>query len=209
MVADRQVAGRGRLGRVWDDGLGNFMGTTVVPLRASDPSPLTLSLVAGVSLAHAVAAVAPDVDALLKWPNDLLIDGAKCAGILMERKDNAVVIGVGVNLANAPELPDRKTISLAGCGVKVDRDHFAETLAVAMADGLWNWRQQGVGAIIADWLAQAHAVGTPLHLTEQNISGQFDGLADDGALRLRRADGHIMLVHAGDVEMQRPTEKGN
>jgi BirA family transcriptional regulator, biotin operon repressor / biotin---[acetyl-CoA-carboxylase] ligase len=209
LIADRQFAGRGRLGRKWDDGLGNFMGSTVVPLRANDPPPATLALVAGVALARAVGALGGDFSAQLKWPNDLLIDGAKCAGILMERCGDAVVIGTGVNLVSAPELPDRQTISLSDHALKVNRDHFAEVLAVAMADALWNWRQQGVGSIIADWLDLAHPIRTPLHLTEQNISGQFDGLADDGALRLRCDDGTIMLVHAGDVEMQRPTEKGN
>ncbi len=184
------------------------MGSTVVQLSPIDPAPATLSLVAGVSLARAFAALAPSVEARLKWPNDLLIEGAKCAGILMERSGNTVVIGIGVNLVSAPDLAYRQTISLADHRIKVERDDFAETLAVAMADGLWNWRQQGVGAIIADWLVQAHEVGTPLHLTEKNISGQFDGLAEDGALRLRCDDGAIMLVHAGDVEVQRRAEKG-
>lgn len=184
------------------------MGSTVVHLRAGDPPAPTLSLVAGVSLARAVTSLLPKVQTWLKWPNDLMIDGAKCAGILLERCGDAVVIGIGVNLVSAPDLPDRKTISLADQGANVDRDQFADTLAVAMADGLWNWRQQGVGAIIADWLVHAHEVGTPLQLTEQKILGQFDGLADDGALRLRCDDGAIMLVHAGDVEVQRRAEKG-
>lgn len=180
------------------------MGSTVVHLTAGDPSPATLALVAGVALAGAVAALAPTVTATLKWPNDLLIDGAKCAGILMERAGNSVVVGIGVNLASAPELPDRPTVSLADKGAVVSRDRFAEALAIAMMDALWTWRQEGVCSVVRAWLAKGHPVGTPLHVSEQGIDGTFDGLAPDGALRLRVAGGETMLVHAGDVELRRP-----
>jgi len=206
-VADRQTAGRGRLGRGWNDGQGNFMGSTVVHLTIGDPSPATLALVAGVALAKAVAALAPNVDAQLKWPNDLLIGGAKCAGILMERTDNSVVIGIGVNLVAAPALPDRATATLADKGASIDRDHFAGALGVAMIDALWTWRQDGVASIVRAWLPLAHPLGTPLRVSEQDIDGTFDGLAEDGALRLRVAGGETMLVHAGDVELRRPVEE--
>src|SRR3546814_20575349 len=89
------------------------MGSTVVQLRAGDPIAATLALVAGVALARTVATLAPMVDFQLKWPNDVLIDGAKCSGILLERTGNAVVIGMGVNLVSAPELSDRPTACLA------------------------------------------------------------------------------------------------
>src|SRR3546814_5575273 len=82
------------------------MGSTVVRLTAGDPAPATLALVVGVALARVVAAVAPDVPIQLKWPNDLLVAGAKCAGILLERTGDAVVVGVGVNLVSAPDLPE-------------------------------------------------------------------------------------------------------
>lgn len=184
------------------------MGSTVVHLTVGDPSATTLALVAGVALARTVAALAPGAGAELKWPNDLLVDGAKCAGILMERIGNSVVIGIGVNLVAAPELPDRPTATLAGMGANIDRDHFAEVLSIAMVDALWTWRREGVGSIIRAWMPQAHRVGTPLRVSEQGVDGIFDGLADDGALRLRRENGETMLVHAGDVELRRPVEEG-
>lgn len=205
-MADRQTAGRGRLGREWNDGQGNFMGSTVVHLTVGDPPAATLSLVAGVALAKAVAALAPDVDAQLKWPNDLLIDGAKCAGILMERTGNSVVIGIGVNLTSAPALPDRPTATLADNGAAIDRDHFAGALGIAMMDALWTWRQEGMASIVRAWTPRAHPPGTPLRVSEQGLDGFFDGLAEDGALRLRREGGETMLIHAGDVELRRPVE---
>lgn len=183
------------------------MGSTVVHLTVGDPSAATLALVAGVALAKTVSALAPGIDARLKWPNDLLVDGAKCAGILMERTGNSVVIGIGVNLVAAPELPDRPTATLAGKGAAIDRDHFANALGIAMIDALWTWRQEGVASIVRAWIPRAHPVGTPLRVSEQGIDGFFDGLAEDGALRLRREGGETMLVHAGDVELRRPVEE--
>lgn len=185
------------------------MGSTVVHLTAGDPSPAGLSLVAGVALAKAVETLAPGIDARLKWPNDLLIDGVKCTGILLERVGDSIVVGMGVNLVSSPELPDRPTVCFADKGVTIDRDRFAEVLAVALTDALWTWRQAGIDPIVAAWTAHAHPIGTPLRVSEQGIDGTFDGLAPDGALRLRRAGGEVMLIHAGDVELQRPVTGGN
>ncbi len=182
------------------------MGSTVVRLTASDPSPATLALVVAVALAKVVRVFAPSVSLQLKWPNDLLVDGAKCSGILLERSGDAVVVGIGVNLASAPDLPDRPTFAFADAGIAIERDRFAEALAIALMDALWTWRQEGVGSIVRAWLPLGHPVGTPLHVSEQGIDGVFDGLEPDGALRLRRADGTVMLVHAGDVELRRPVE---
>ena len=183
------------------------MGSTVVHLTVGDPSAATLALVAGVALAKTISALAPGIDAQLKWPNDLLVDGAKCAGILMERTGNSVVIGIGVNLVVAPELPDRPTATLAAKGVTLDRDHFAHALGIAMIDALWTWRQEGVASIVRAWISLAHPVGTPLRVSEQAIDGFFDGLAPDGALRLRLSGGKTMLIHAGDIELRRPVEE--
>ncbi|MEO0033744.1 MAG: hypothetical protein RIS94_3502, partial [Pseudomonadota bacterium] len=140
LVADRQSAGRGRAGRSWSDGFGNLMGSTVVHLRASDVMPQTLALVAGVAAYRSVVASAPGLaDLALKWPNDLLVGQAKLAGILLERHADHVVVGIGVNLANAPDLPDRATASLAGLGHAVSRDAFAVTLAAEWHAALTRW----------------------------------------------------------------------
>jgi BirA family biotin operon repressor/biotin-[acetyl-CoA-carboxylase] ligase len=182
------------------------MGSVAVHLRSSDPMAATLALVAAVALGDAVKALAPHVPFQLKWPNDLLIDGAKCAGILLERQGDAVVIGMGVNLVSAPELPDRRTACFAQYGVTLDRDYFAEALALAMQDALTLWRGEGMRAIIAKWLDFAHPIGTPLRVSEQGIDGLFHGLTPDGALRLKRGD-EILEIHAGDVELQRRVEE--
>jgi len=127
----------------------------------------------------------------IKWPNDLTADGAKLAGILLERQLNAVIVGFGVNLAHQPALPGRAVTclrTLAG---------FAETLAEIFARWLARWRTEGHASILDAWRAAAHPKGTPLSTNEGD--GLFDGLDESGALRLRLADGGIHVIHAGDV----------
>ena len=202
LVADRQSRGRGRQGRDWQDGAGNFMGSTVVRLRKQDHSPSSLALVAGLAVHQAVAGFLPDDATLkLKWPNDLLIDGAKTAGILLERFDDAVVVGIGVNLKSAPDLPDRATAALAN-HVEIDRDRFAESLAAALQAELEMWRAQPLVATVQRWEQAGHERGTPLDVRppgENPVTGAFDGLTEDGALRLRLLDGTTRVIHAGDV----------
>lgn len=184
------------------------MGSVAVHLHASDPLPATLALVSAVALAKAARAFAPDLPLQLKWPNDLLLKDAKCAGILLERNGDTIVIGIGVNLISAPDLPDRRTACFADHGVEMTRDRFAGALAIAMADAIRIWRIEGIGAIIRQWLPLAHPVGTALRVSEQGIDGLFDGLNADGALRLRRG-AEVLEIHAGDVELRRAAHEGN
>lgn len=202
LIADRQTAGRGRLGRDWQDGAGNFMGSTVVHLRAGDPAPETLALVAGLAL-HEVVNPRLAEPAALKWPNDLLVGGAKLAGVLLERVGEAVIVGIGVNLAQAPQVADRTTTSLANLGAATDRDAFADDLARQFATDLDRWRSFGLGPIVSRWSAAGHPLGTPLEADDQDerLSGTFAGLTETGALQLRLADGSLRAIHAGEVRI--------
>lgn len=205
LVADRQSAGRGRLGREWFDGKGNFMGSTAVHRRAADPPAGTLSLLAGVAVHEAVAWHAPPSAALhLKWPNDLMAQEGKLAGILLEAAGDAIVVGIGVNLADAPEIPERPATALATLGSKVDRDVFAADLVKAFDTELDRWRNAGLAPLVRRWLDVAHAVGTPLSVSEPGgtfLAGTFDGIDDAGTLRLRMPDGNVRSIQAGDVKL--------
>jgi BirA family biotin operon repressor/biotin-[acetyl-CoA-carboxylase] ligase len=205
LVADRQTAGRGRAGRVWTDGFGNFMGSTAVALRDGPALPQTLALVAGVSVHRALMRVVPGLaDLMLKWPNDLLVGEAKLGGILLERQRDAVVVGIGINLGAAPEVPGRRTTSLAALGHVVSRDTFASALAAVWAEDLTTWHQGGWPALREAWLARALPRGTLLgvNLTEEGqVIGAFAGLEPDGAVLLCLADGAVRAIHAGDVEL--------
>lgn len=200
-----QTAGRGRQGRAWSSPAGNCYASTLVRLRDGDPPAATLALVAAVALAEAVGvylAGAGAPAALLKWPNDLLLDGAKLSGILLERAGDAVVIGIGVNLAHHPNLHDRATTSLAAHGLAVAPGEFVVTLAEAVARWIGRWRGEGLAPVRARWLEQAHAPGTALTARMPDgsaIDGLFGGLDTDGALILRLASGERRVIHAADV----------
>jgi len=205
LIADRQNAGRGRQGRVWNDGLGNFMGSTAVRIDPHQPPAPSLALVAGLAVRACVGDLLPPPrQALLKWPNDVLVGQAKIAGILLEAVAGFVIVGVGVNLASAPQLPDRATAALSDFGPAPDRDTFALTLETRFADELAHWRQFGLSALIQRWQAAAHPIGTTLLVRDaagNAIRGEFSGLCEDGALRLRLEGGTVHTIHAGDVEL--------
>src|SRR5690606_25603592 len=137
-----------------------------------------------------------------KWPNDLLADGAKISGILLEGVDGAVVVGIGVNLAHHPTGIDRPATSLAGLGhAPPTPGDFAEELAASFAAWLGRWRGEGLGAILARWQARAHPIGTAISVNAPDgvVEGLYDGLEPDGALRLKTPGGSLHIVHAGDV----------
>ena len=205
LVADRQTAGRGRQGREWLGGAGNFMGSTLVRPGPGDPPAQSLAFVAALAVYEAVLPLLAEPRALvLKWPNDLLLGGAKLAGVLLEREGDAVVVGVGVNLAAAPDLPDRATIALSALGPAPDRDLFAAGLASAFDCELERWRTYGLEPLLRRWQQAAHPPGTPLAVHEPDgtlLAGVYEGLASDGSLLLRLEDGTVRPIHAGDVTL--------
>ena len=194
--AERQTGGKGRQGRAWASPAGNLYASTLVRLRAGNPPAATLALAAAVALHETVSLHAPGV--LIKWPNDLVAGGAKLAGILLERADDAVVIGFGVNLAHHPEDLDRPATSVAGlAGAAPEPGELIETLSDAFARWFGRWRSEGLAPVRRAWLAAAHPLGTALDAAGEQ--GLFDGLDESGALRLRLADGSVRIIHAGDV----------
>jgi len=128
-----------------------------------------------------------------------MLGGAKLGGILLERSGDRVIAGFGVNLAAAPDIPDRPTANLDG---SVLPQAFAPLLAASLARLLAAWRGSDPAAFVQAWQARAHPFGTAISVHSgpgERLSGRFDGLAPDGALRLRVADGGIHVIHAGDV----------
>jgi BirA family biotin operon repressor/biotin-[acetyl-CoA-carboxylase] ligase len=205
LVADRQRAGKGRQGREWFDGSGNFMGSTVVRPAPGDPPPQSLALLSGLALYETVVPLLAAPGALsLKWPNDLLLGSAKLSGILLEGAGDAVIVGIGVNLAAAPALTDRPVIALAQLGPAPDRDRFAAELADHFDRELERWRTYGLEPLLRRWQQVAHPLGAPLRVHEpggQLVAGAFAGLGADGSLLLRLEDGTIRPIHAGDVTL--------
>ncbi|MDP5104285.1 MAG: biotin--[acetyl-CoA-carboxylase] ligase [Erythrobacter sp.] len=205
LVAFRQTAGRGRQGREWFDGTGNFMGSTLVALREDDPPPASLSFVAALAVRDAAQAALDGGSGIaLKWPNDVLLNGGKLSGILLEMVRGYIVVGIGVNLARAPQLPDRQTAALADVIAPPAVEDFAASLAEHFARRLAQWRAQGLSATLGQFLtASIHAQGSPVTVHDSDgsqLAGSFAGLDEsDGALRLRLADGSERVIRAGDI----------
>ncbi len=202
--AGRQTAGRGRLGRDWQSREGNLQASTLIRLRAADPPVTGLGLLVGLALHEALSSLAPPAGLSLKWPNDLMAGPAKLAGILLERVGDAVIVGVGVNIRSAPEVPGRATAALADLpgGAGIDAGLVADRLADHVDLWLARWRVEGFAPVRAGWLAAAHAPGTRLaaHIAaDSRLEGAFRGVAEDGALLLRQDDGRIVTIHSGDV----------
>ena len=171
-------------------------------LRPDDPPAATLALVAVVALEEVVSGALRVPDVTIKWPNDVLIGGAKLSGILLEREAAAVVIGFGVNIFSHPALPDRPTTSLAAHGIAITPAAFVTRLADMLAAWLHLWRRDGLAPVVARWTERAHPAGTPLVVRLPDggtIHGAFDRLDADGALVLRLADGAARVIHAADV----------
>jgi BirA family biotin operon repressor/biotin-[acetyl-CoA-carboxylase] ligase len=189
---DRQTAGRGRRGRVWHDGAGNLMASVLV--RAHGPVQ-QFSFVAAVALRAAIEEVC-GVETQLKWPNDLLLDGSKVSGILLERTGGALVVGIGVNVGWAPADLERPATMVGGTVQPL----FA---ALVRHFALWRgrWAAEGFATVRAAWLAAVKGIGGQIEvrLGHETLVGRFDGLANDGALLLGLADGSVRQVHAGEV----------
>jgi BirA family biotin operon repressor/biotin-[acetyl-CoA-carboxylase] ligase len=172
----------------------------MVHLNESDPAAPSLSLVAGLALIAAVDLIAPNQPLMLKWPNDLMLGMAKLAGILLERNGDRVVAGFGVNLGTAPLIEGRDTAGLNG---SITPLAFAPLLAGSFARMIDLWRNTDAAAFADAWLARAHPVGARLTVHNgpgETVSGSFDGIEHDGALRLR-TNGHVELVRAGDISL--------
>jgi BirA family biotin operon repressor/biotin-[acetyl-CoA-carboxylase] ligase len=195
-----QEAGRGRQGRQWVSETGNFFGSTIVELVPGDPAPPSLSLAAGLALIEAIDAAVPGQALMLKWPNDLMLGNSKLAGILLERSGDRVVAGFGVNLASAPRLTDRDAAALNRA---LSPQAFAPLLAGSFARRVSLWRGTDPETFARAWLARAHPVGTRLSVhsgADEKLTGTFDGIEPDGALRIRRHGG-VEVIRAGDVEL--------
>jgi BirA family biotin operon repressor/biotin-[acetyl-CoA-carboxylase] ligase len=207
ITADGQSEGRGRRGSQWLSPPGNLYAT----LLLSEPSRLEiapqLSFVAALAVRDAVTQCAPKLVAVLKfkWPNDILLAGAKLAGLLIEGESGprfAVAIGIGVNCASHPDDMPFPATSLAAAGAPVTPSHLFSALTATMQQRLAQWQAGGgFGAIRADWLARAAGLGEDIRvrLPERELAGRFHGLDAAGRLLLQRPDTPIEVVTAGEV----------
>lgn len=207
VTAGTQTAGRGRLGRDWASPSGNLYASFVVRPRVPLRRAAEIAFVAAVAAHDMARALAPALDARCKWPNDLLVEGRKLAGILAEataRPDGEtdfIVVGFGINVAHHPAESRWPATSLAALGVRATADEVLAVLAAAFARWRQAWEGDGFEAIRAAWSARSFAIGKPMALNvgQNEIKGGFAGIDAAGGLLLDMAEGRRETISYGEV----------
>lgn len=209
IVADVQTAGRGRRGRAWASPSGNLMTTLYLPGAQLQPSEAgQLAFVAGLALESTVRQfVGARAAVSLKWPNDVLIDGKKASGILLESnirdtKLTWLAIGLGLNLASHPDDTPYPATDIAAITDKAPTNLQALEVLAAAFDTLYRqWRMGSFATILQAWRLVAHGLGGPMvaRLESNEIEGIFLDIDDSGALLLKDGEGETHVIEAGDV----------
>lgn len=208
ILALTQTAGYGRRGRSWTQNAGDFAGTLLFSPKEPPERLGQMSFIVALALALALEEHIPSEKIKLKWPNDVLIEGGKCAGILLENLGKQLSIGIGVNVVSAPEgLP----YAVSRLADYIDAPPAPEALAQRLDHHFWafhrQWRDKGFAPIRESWLARAKGLGGDIvvRLPEQELHGVFQGLDETGALILRRETG-TQTIAAGEVFFGAPEE---
>lgn len=222
LVTDDQTGGRGRRGRAWAGRPGNLAATLLLRPRVDLARAASLGFVAALALRDALEAVmprqafaiAPDAGDLakggrfaLKWPNDVLADGAKLSGILLETSgagtsDIAVAIGIGVNVVDHPRETPYPATDLSAIGASCSAADLFFALSDAFVDNLRLWRGGAdLAAVREKWLGSAAGIGSEIAVDTGGkvVRGMFETIDADCHLVIREADGHMTRVAAGDV----------
>lgn len=201
ILAVVQTAGRGRQGRPWVSEPGGLWFTAALPV--GDLPPGQAALVSAVAACEAAREWAPEVG--VKWPNDLVARGAKLGGILVERpgESDLVAVGIGINVIHAPEGEAGLSMNVVPLSALASRSVTPENLLPALLDVLaWRWRRWLEGdwpSIRTAWSSMDAARGRRVRLEPAGMEGIADGIDDDGALCVRRADGRLETARVGEV----------
>jgi BirA family biotin operon repressor/biotin-[acetyl-CoA-carboxylase] ligase len=209
IVSAHQSAGLGRRGRSWQTPAGNLAASLLLVARERPALPPTFGFVAGLAVVRAIEAVAARgrADLRLKWPNDVLLGGAKLAGILLQSVTlsgggAALAVGIGVNVHHAPADVPYPATALAGAGFDVSPAALFAALSDAWVEEAERFADgRGFAETRARWLARAAGIGEPVavSLGRETVRGRFETIDAEGRLLVRIADGGARAVAAGDV----------
>ena len=199
--ADEQTSGRGRMAHAWFSPPGNLYVSIL--LRTGQPASRTaeLSFLAALAVADTVEALLPrQTRAMLKWPNDVLVSGAKIAGILLEQVDDATIMGIGLNVLEAPANVAYKTTTIVANSGIASVDGARDILLERLGQHLAVWQADGFAPIREQWLGRSYPVGAAIRTNAagEPVAGHFAGLDVDGALLLDTPQGRQRIV-AGEV----------
>jgi BirA family transcriptional regulator, biotin operon repressor / biotin---[acetyl-CoA-carboxylase] ligase len=200
-VADFQSAGRGRLGRTWEAPPGTALLVSVL-LRPPAGLPLPqLALVAGAAVADALEELT-DLSVQIKWPNDVMLRRQKVAGILAETRGEAVVVGIGINLNQAPDqLPERAGSLSTTSGREWDRDEVLGAVLEALGDRYEQWLAGGLDAVYDGLGPRDFLRGR--HVSVNGTEGTAEMIDREGRLRIAVGHGESVAVESGEVTYER------
>lgn len=214
LVTDLQTAGRGRRQREWVSPRGNLAATILEAVDVQPPVAATLGFAAGLALEAALQTVSVEhrmrsgtsIKFLLKWPNDVLADGKKLSGILLEAEtlgcDLCVAVGMGTNVVSAPEGTPYPATSLAALGITASADDLFAALSDSWAEfrGIWD-NGRGFSELRRLWLERAAGLGetVSIHSNGTPVEGIFETIDDTGCLIIAGPDGKRTPIAAGDV----------
>jgi BirA family transcriptional regulator, biotin operon repressor / biotin---[acetyl-CoA-carboxylase] ligase len=202
----RQTAGRGRQGRTWDSPEGNLYASILLRPRCSLQEAGHYSFVTALAIYDAVRAFLPKANIKLKWPNDVLVNGKKISGALLEAapvEQDVVawlIVGIGINVLHHPENGLYPATSLAAEGVAQTE---SEAVLRGLLESLERWRltlsREGFAPLRKAWLAHAQTGLLTARLPHETVEGAFQDLDERGNLILRLPDGAERAIAAGDV----------
>ena len=211
ITARRQTAGRGRRGRKWESESSNLASTLLLLTRKSPAEAAQLTFAASLAVADLLDRYVPPALVTIKWPNDVLLDGLKTSGILIESGPAPsgglwLAVGIGVNLSQTPGETERPATCIAehlahGVVSAPTVDEAAKALAETFGVWLDRWTTLGFQPILDAWIARTPGLhgSCTARLTHETLTGVADGVEADGSLRLKLPDGSLRVISAGDV----------
>ncbi|MFK8040532.1 MAG: biotin--[acetyl-CoA-carboxylase] ligase [Rickettsiaceae bacterium] len=211
IIADQQISGRGRRGKEWISDIGNLYCTILLCGDIKVNQAQQLSFLSSIALYDAIVYLAQNrkitIDIKLKWPNDLLINGNKVSGILIEsikhNNQNYTLIGLGANLAKHPEI-DQATTSLLKENISINNFDMLDLFMHSFAKYLSIWQFAGFDQIKSYWMQRSYKLDTMLIVNDNvnNIAGAFCGIDDEGNLLLRKSDdNNVMVFNSAQVSL--------
>jgi BirA family transcriptional regulator, biotin operon repressor / biotin---[acetyl-CoA-carboxylase] ligase len=214
VLTEAQTAGRGRMARKWDSAprkgiwMSIVLRPNVIPQKA--PQFTLVTAVAVVRAIEEVTGLKPEI----KWPNDILLNGKKCTGILTELQSDAdgiqaLIIGIGMNVNQLlndfdPEVQDIATSLKMASGKDVNRQDLVRSLLYYLEQYTTLYIEQGFGLLKLMWESYSSTIGRPVRarMAKETLEGMAEGITDDGVLQLRTADGKLHGIYSADIEMR-------
>ncbi|MCL2564619.1 MAG: biotin--[acetyl-CoA-carboxylase] ligase [Defluviitaleaceae bacterium] len=207
VITAKQSAGKGRLGRIWDGGEAKDIYLSLLLRPKGDSSRLTL--MAGVCVANTLNRFLTDLDekAMIKWPNDVVVGGRKICGILTERGEYGVVVGIGINIGRESfpeELLDKATSLNIATGQKHDRAEIIKFLLTNLSLYYESFENSGVSSFIEEYGSLCVNIGKTVAIHENNVvyTAAATGISPDGKLEITLENGTKRVLDSGEVSVR-------